>query len=115
MNLESPFEFLKQEKSETTKTIEAKKAEGWHYVGQENLLWDKFQMKTGRFEPVQYQTEEEIVERYRKQFETQAREAGEERIVEIELVPKPLGTFRGDPLTDRYKGFLVFARVKEQK
>ena len=98
--------------SEREQVIAQKTKEGWTLVATEQLFRDVFDSKEGRFMPRQYQTEEELAERYRGLFRQQAKERGVEIEFDIELIPVPPERFQGEALADQYKRLFLFARQK---
>lgn len=78
------------------------------------MFVDRLKTETGKFEPTPYQTEEDIIKKYKEKFEKELREEGHSGEVEVTLVPVPPRTFEGTPLPDKHKRFYVFARVKKE-
>lgn len=65
------FESQNMEKSAFDRLLEEKQSEGLHYVGIEQLFIDRLKTETGKFAPTPYQTEEDIVKKYKEKFEKQ--------------------------------------------
>lgn len=91
---------------------EEKKIEGWHYVGQESLFQMKLSNRTGRFEPMQVQTEDGIKAKYERLFKNQARDSGKEQDFEVEVFSVPEEMLEGAPMLERGGRLLVFVRKK---
>lgn len=96
------------QRSELDQVINERRAQGWTLAGVETLLRDQYQ--DGKFEPVQYQTEDEVRQRYLEKLQTEADLLNIVDRFDIELVLRPPQTFRGESMPDKYQHFLIFVR-----
>ena len=108
MNIEKEPKLI----SDFDRLCEEKRIKGWHYVGQESLFEMKFSIKTGRFEPMQVQTEDGIKAKYQRLFKNQAREVMKEQDFDIEVFSMPQAMLENAPLLERGGQLLVFVRKK---